>query len=73
MFKAILKNPQAALNDFIFLCYTVVNFDKVSTELGQMANQILHEFKNFAGDNWSVYYEKFPPPVKSSLKEKFGI
>ena len=68
-----MKNPQAALTDFIYLCYTVVNFDKVSVELGQMANQILHEFKNFAGDQWQAYYEKFPPPVKQSLNEKFGI
>jgi len=73
VFKVILKNPEAALTDFIYLCFTVVNFDKVSVELGQMANEILHEFKNFAGNQWPAYYEKFPPPVKKALQEKFGI
>lgn len=69
----ILKNPQSIVNDFGFLCLSLVNFENVSQDLLELAARILHEFKAFAGNSWNQYYEKFPPDVRKSLSQKFGI
>lgn len=69
----ILKNPKGALEGFDFLVIALVNFNNLSQDLTENAKGILHEFKAFAGNSWSNYFNKFPNHIQQTLSEKFGI
>ncbi len=69
----ILKNPQGIVNEFGIFCISLVNFNDEVEDLNELATKILQEFKYFAGDNWNMYYQKFPNHIRQALSQKFNI
>lgn len=72
--ELVVRNPLAAINDFIYFCDAVASWNEIRSDLKETVTNILIGFKNHSGEgNWAGFYEQFPPLLKMRLNKLYGI
>lgn len=71
--SAVLKNPEAAMENFPYLCDLFAECKGNGEELETTFKDILEMFKNAIGTRWEGYYAQFPADLRNILTARFGI
>ena len=69
--ELILKNSTVATANLVYICTFLAKLDEKSTELNELARQVVFEFKNNAKDQWDKLYENLPKDLKTTLQDRF--
>ncbi|KAI9096095.1 Transportin-PC [Phlyctochytrium arcticum] len=71
--RMIELNPNGVVDHFGLFCDAVARWNRVSPELNQTFETILHGFKNGAGDKWPHIAQSLSPLVKQRLSERYSL
>lgn len=69
----ISYNPNSIVPHFLYLCDAFNSWQTIPPSLQPTFSEILHSFKQNAGDHWPGYFHAFPADLKHSLTMKFGL
>jgi len=73
LFSVIAKNPNGIVQNFMYLCEALVNFDNADSDLKDLAAKLIINFKAIAGDAWFNYFNSFPPELQTKIKQKYAV
>eukprot|EP00826_Nyctotherus_ovalis_P016998 TRINITY_DN14966_c0_g1_i4.p1 TRINITY_DN14966_c0_g1~~TRINITY_DN14966_c0_g1_i4.p1 ORF type:complete len:284 (+),score=69.47 TRINITY_DN14966_c0_g1_i4:40-891(+) len=71
--SAVVKDPEAAMENFPYLCDLFAECKGNGEELEKTFKDILEMFKSAIGTRWEGYYAQFPADLRNILTARFGI
>ncbi|XP_045474726.1 transportin-1-like [Harmonia axyridis] len=72
--KAVVSHPSFFKENFMYFCDAVASWNSMRLDLKENIKSILASFKEQCGDeNWTVFYQQCPEPLKMRLISLYGI
>merc|ERR1711991_431350 len=73
MYALIKANPQAAIPHFAFVCGAIATVRNPRPELAALFRELLHAYRQSAGDYWSQFIAQFPIEQQEFLVNSYGL
>ncbi|KAK9889752.1 hypothetical protein WA026_007134 [Henosepilachna vigintioctopunctata] len=72
--KAVVSNPTFCKDNFMYFCDAVASWNSMRADLKDNIKAILASFKQQCGEeNWAVFYQQCPEPLRLRLVSLYGI
>eukprot|EP00842_Homolaphlyctis_polyrhiza_P004959 jgi/Hompol1/5464/HPOL_004458-RA len=71
--QLIVTNPNALVNDLVYFCDAVVQWNRISPELNEKFRQILTMYASGMGPQWKQTTATWPALIQARLNERYSL